>query len=78
MAHQLNRLADDAIGTWSAMPKSQALRWYGGVSAARPHRSAGALQGKGFRVKWLDDAGYPVEPRGAGYIYASKTGSLKD
>lgn len=36
------------------------------------------LQGEGFRVKWLDDAGYPVEPRGAGYIYASKTGSLKD
>jgi FkbM family methyltransferase len=36
------------------------------------------LQEKGFRVKWLDDGGYPVEPRNAGYIYASKTGSLKD
>jgi hypothetical protein len=36
------------------------------------------LQEKGFRVKWLDDGGYPVEPRNAGYICASKTGSLKD
>jgi FkbM family methyltransferase len=36
------------------------------------------LQRQGFQVKWLDDGGYPVEPRNAGYIYASKTGSLKD
>jgi FkbM family methyltransferase len=34
------------------------------------------LQQQGFRVKWLDDAGYPTEPRNAGYIYASKIGSL--
>jgi hypothetical protein len=36
------------------------------------------LQQKGFRVKWLDDAGYPTDQRNAGYIYASKIGSLKD
>jgi len=36
------------------------------------------LQQKGFRVKWLDDAGYPAAQRNAGYIYASKIGSLKD
>ena len=33
----------------------------------------------GFRVKWLDDYGYPApDQRSAGYLYASKTGSLKD
>jgi FkbM family methyltransferase len=36
------------------------------------------LQQRGFRVKWLDDGGYPSNPRDAGYIYASKIGSLKD
>jgi hypothetical protein len=36
MAHQLKRLADDALATWSAMPKSQALRWYGGVLRHAP------------------------------------------
>jgi FkbM family methyltransferase len=36
------------------------------------------LQQKGFRVKWLNDAGYPADQRNAGYIYASKIGSLKD
>ncbi|MEO6805463.1 MAG: FkbM family methyltransferase [Edaphobacter sp.] len=36
------------------------------------------LQQKGFRVKWLDDAGYPTDQRNAGYLYASKIGSLKD
>jgi FkbM family methyltransferase len=35
------------------------------------------LQQQGFRVKWLDDAGYPAEARNAGYIYASKIASLK-
>lgn len=36
------------------------------------------LKQDGFQVKWLDDAGYPVEPRHAGYIYASRTGALKN
>jgi SAM-dependent methyltransferase len=36
------------------------------------------LQQKGFRVTWLDDAGYPTDRRNAGYLYASKIGSLKD
>jgi len=36
------------------------------------------LPQKGFRVKWLDDAGYPSDQRNAGYIYASKIGSLKN
>lgn len=36
------------------------------------------LRQAGFRVKWLDDNGYPVDPHQAGYIYASKTGSLKN
>lgn len=36
------------------------------------------LQQKGFRVKWLDEGGYPVEQRNASYIYASKNGTLKD
>jgi FkbM family methyltransferase len=36
------------------------------------------LQQKGFRVKWLDDAGYPTDRHNAGYLYASKVGSLKD
>jgi FkbM family methyltransferase len=35
------------------------------------------LEQQGFRVKWLDDAGYPTEPKSAGYIYASKIGCLK-
>ena len=53
--------------------------------AMEVHRSSGnpeliidRLQQAGFRVKWLDDRGYSVEPQYAGYIYASKTGSLKD
>jgi SAM-dependent methyltransferase len=36
------------------------------------------LQQEGFRVKWLDKAGYPAEAHDAGYVYASKIGSLKD
>jgi FkbM family methyltransferase len=36
------------------------------------------LEQEGFRVKWRDDAGYPVRSQDAGYIYASKIGSLKD
>jgi hypothetical protein len=36
MAHQLKRLAGDAINTWQVMPKSQALRWYGAVLRHAP------------------------------------------
>jgi FkbM family methyltransferase len=36
------------------------------------------LEKAGFRVKWLDDNGYPTPPRTAGYIYASKVGSLRN
>ena len=36
------------------------------------------LQNAGFRVAWMDDNGDPVDTRSAAYIYASKTGSLKD
>jgi FkbM family methyltransferase len=36
------------------------------------------LQQEGFKVKWLDDAGYPSDGPHAGYIYASKIGSLKN
>jgi FkbM family methyltransferase len=36
------------------------------------------LQQENFCVKWLDDAGYPSDQRNAGYIYASKIGSLKN
>ena len=63
------------------------VRWLDGVDnlAMEVHNAVGdpteiieRLQQKGFRVKWLGDAGYPVEPRNAGYIYASKIGSLKD
>lgn len=36
------------------------------------------LQNAGFRVAWADDNGDPVDARSAAYIYASKTGSLKD
>jgi FkbM family methyltransferase len=43
-----------------------------------PNEIIDRLQQKGFRVKWLDDAGYRVEPRHAGYIYASKVGFLQD
>jgi FkbM family methyltransferase len=62
------------------------VRWLDGVDnlAMEVHNAVGdpteiieRLQQKGFRVKWLDDGGYPVEPRNAGYIYASKIGSLK-
>jgi len=36
------------------------------------------LQNAGFRVAWADDNGDPVDTRSAAYIYASKTGWLKD
>jgi FkbM family methyltransferase len=36
------------------------------------------LKQDGFQVKWLDDAGYPVDTRHAGYIYASRTGAMKN
>ncbi len=61
-------------------------RWLDKVDnlAMEVHRNSGdpleiiqKLQQKGFRTKWLDDAGYPAEPQNAGYIYASKVGSLK-
>ena len=32
----LKRLADDAINTWRAMPKSQAMRWYGAILRHAP------------------------------------------
>lgn len=35
------------------------------------------LQQHGFDVTWCHDYGYPVEARNAGYIYASRIGSLK-
>jgi len=63
------------------------VRWLDGVDnlAMEVHNTVGApeeiiqrLQQQGFRVKWLDDGGYPIDPRNAGYIYASKIGSLKD
>jgi len=66
---------------------SDSVRWLDGVDnlAMEVHNTVGnpeeiiqRLQQQGFRVKWLDDAGYPAEPRNAGYIYASKIGSLKD
>lgn len=47
-------------------------------TVGNPEEIIQTLQQKGFHVKWLDDEGYPVEPRNAGYIYASKIGSLKD
>jgi FkbM family methyltransferase len=62
------------------------VHWLDGVDnlAMEVHNTVGnpeaiiqRLQQQGFRVKWLDDAGYPTEPRSAGYIYASKIGSLK-
>ena len=63
------------------------VRWLDGVDnlAMEVHNNVGdpteiiqCLQQKGFRVKWLDDGGYSTDPRHAGYIYASKIGSLKD
>jgi FkbM family methyltransferase len=63
------------------------VHWLGGVDnlAMEVHNAVGdpgeiiqRLQQQGFRVKWLDDGGYQVNPRNAGYIYASKIGSLKD
>jgi FkbM family methyltransferase len=62
------------------------VHWLDGVDnlAMEVHNTAGnpeaiiqRLQQRGFRVKWLDDAGYPAEPRNAGYLYASKVGALK-
>ena len=62
------------------------LGWLNGVDnlSMEVHNEVGdpreiieRLQQAGFRVTWLDEAGYPVESRKAGYIYASKTGSLK-
>jgi len=47
-------------------------------SVGNPEEIILRLQQAGFQVKWLDDAGYPVDSRHAGYIYASKIGSLKD
>jgi FkbM family methyltransferase len=61
--------------------------WLNGVNnfAMEVHHAFGdpgdivqKLQQAGFRVKWLDDNGYPVPIRQAGYIYASRNGSLKD
>jgi FkbM family methyltransferase len=63
------------------------VRWLDAVDnlAMEVHNTVGdpgeiiqSLQHQGFRVKWLNDAGYPTQPRNAGYIYASKIGSLKD
>ncbi len=62
------------------------VRWLDGVDnlAMEVHNTVGdpteiirRLMESGFRVKWLDDGGYPTEERNAGYIYASKIGSLK-
>jgi FkbM family methyltransferase len=63
------------------------VAWLDGVDnlAMEVHNAVGdpteiieRLQQKGFRVKWLDDSGYPAKSRDAGYIYASRIGSLKD
>jgi len=63
------------------------VRWLDGVDnlAMEVHNAIGdpgeiiqRLQQQGFRVKWLGADGYPTSSRQAGYIYASKIGSLKD
>jgi len=43
-----------------------------------PSEIIARLQQAGYQVRWLDDAGYPVAPSLAGYIYASRTGAMKD
>jgi FkbM family methyltransferase len=45
--------------------------------AGDPTEIVERLQSSGFKVKWLSDSGYPTGTRDAGYIYASRNGSLR-
>jgi FkbM family methyltransferase len=45
--------------------------------AGDPTEIVDRLQAAGFKLKWLSDSGYPTSPRDAGYIYASRIGSLR-
>jgi FkbM family methyltransferase len=62
------------------------VRWLERVDnlAMEVHNQAGdpteivdRLQASGFKVKWLSDSGYPTSQPEAGYIYASRNGSLR-
>lgn len=62
------------------------IRWLERVDnlAMEVHANAGdpteiveRLRAAGFKVKWLSDSGYPTGTRDAGYIYASRNGSLR-
>lgn len=46
-------------------------------SAGDPTEIVDRLRTAGFKVKWLNDGGYPTSTRTAGYIYASRDGSLR-
>ena len=45
--------------------------------AGDPTEIVTRLQTAGFQAKWLSDSGYPTSLRDAGYIYASRNGSLR-
>jgi hypothetical protein len=45
--------------------------------AGDPTEIVDSLRTAGFKVKWLSDSGYPTSPADAGYIYASRIGSLR-
>lgn len=46
-------------------------------AAGDPTEIADRLRAAGFKVTWLSDDGYPVSLPDAGYIYASRIGSLR-
>lgn len=84
--HHVDFLKMDIEGAEFAIFRDS-VQWLDGVDnlAMEVHNHVGdpteiiqRLQQKGFSVKWLNDAGYPSDQRNAGYIYASKIGSLKD
>jgi FkbM family methyltransferase len=45
--------------------------------AGDPTEIVDRLRAAGFKVKWLSDSGYATSSRDAGYIYASRNGSLR-
>ncbi|MGH9596218.1 MAG: FkbM family methyltransferase [Edaphobacter sp.] len=84
--HHIDFLKMDIEGAEFGIFRDSA-QWLDNIDnlAMEVHRDVGnpaeiidRLQQKGFRVKWLDDAGYPTDQRNAGYLYASKIGSLKE
>jgi FkbM family methyltransferase len=62
--------------SWLARVDNLAMEVH--ATSGNPEEIIQRLQKAGFAVSWVDGNGYRASPQQAGYIYASRVGSLRD